>query len=268
MESPQSLGKQFMRHPAKASLPSDPQTRADIEQCLENGYVVLENVFSLDEAAEAKAEIGRLSGKDPIAGRNSFEGLKTTRIYSLLNKSRVFDKFATLPRVLALNDHFLSPGYLISAMHTIQINPGEQPQEFHHDDGFCHVPRPRPPLGSAIIVALDDFTNQNGATNLVPQSHLWDSTRQPERSEVVPAVMSAGSVVYFIATTWHCGGGNKTDKPRQSLTVQYCQPYIRQIENMILAIDPRKIERGEIPKRIVDMLGYRVHQPFIGNVSE
>jgi len=85
MESPQSLGKQFMRHPAKASLPSDPQTRADIEQCLENGYVVLENVFSLDEAAEAKAEIGRLSGKDPIAGRNSFEGLKTTRIYSLLS---------------------------------------------------------------------------------------------------------------------------------------------------------------------------------------
>lgn len=85
MGSPQSIGQQFMRHPGKASLPSDPQTRADIEQCLENGYVVLENVFSLNEAAEAKAEIGRLSGKDPIAGRNSFEGLKTNRIYSLLS---------------------------------------------------------------------------------------------------------------------------------------------------------------------------------------
>ncbi|KXL50578.1 hypothetical protein M433DRAFT_158085 [Acidomyces richmondensis BFW] len=267
MDSPRSVGLQFMQQPAKASLPSDLQAKADIEHCLKNGYVVLKSVFSLDEAAEAKAEIVRLSGKFPVAGRNSFEGLKTNRIYSLLIKSRVFDKFTTLPRVLALNDYFLSPGYLISAMHTIQINPGEEPQELHHDDGFCHIPRPRPPLGSAIIVALDDFTTHNGATNLVPQSHLWDSKRRPDRSEIIPAVMEAGSVVYFLATTWHCGGANKTDKPRQSLTVQYCQPYIRQIENMMLAIDPRKIEKGEIPKRIVEMLGYQVQPPFIGYVD-
>lgn len=73
--------------------------------------------------------------------------------------------------------------------------------------------------------------------------------------------------MYFIATTLHGGGANKSGKPRQSLTVQYCQPYIRQIENQLLAVDPRKVESGEIPERIVNMMGYRVHQPFIGYVS-
>lgn len=169
-------------------------------------------------------------------------------------RSRVFDKFAMIPRVLALNEYFLDPAYMISAMHTIQINPGENPQELHYDDAFCHIPRPRLPLGSAIIVAFDDFTADNGATCIIPGSHKWVSNRRGQHSETIPAVMPAGSVVYFIATTWHGGGQNKTSIPRQSLTVQYCQPYIRQIENQFLAVDPRKLD--EIPQKIVAMMGY------------
>lgn len=181
-------------------------------------------------------------------------------------RTRVFDKFAIIPRVLALNDYFLEPGYLISAMHTIQINPGESLQDPHHDDAFCHIPRPRPPLGSAIIVAFDDFTAENGATNIIPGSHKWGGGRRGKHSEAIPAVMPAGSVVYFVATTWHGGGQNKTNAPRHSLTVQYCQPYIRQIENQFLAVDPRRLD--EIPKKIVEMMGYGLHQPFIGYVRE
>jgi hypothetical protein len=46
------------------------------------------------------------------------------------------DKFCILPRVLALNDYFLDPGYQVSAFHSIQINPGEKAQELHH--GISH----------------------------------------------------------------------------------------------------------------------------------
>jgi ectoine hydroxylase-related dioxygenase (phytanoyl-CoA dioxygenase family) len=206
-------------------LPNNPQTRSDIQQVLERGFVILRDVFTLEEAEEAKQEIDRLSRKDGRAetGRNPFEGLNTNRIYALLNKSRVFDKFAMLPRVLALNDYFLDPNYQLSAMHTIQINPGEVAQQLHHDDGYCRMPRPRPPLGSAIMVALDDFTEENGATRLVPGSHKWEHGRPARQEETIPAVMSVGSVVYFIGTVWHGGGNNRTAQPRQSLTVQYCQ---------------------------------------------
>lgn len=107
-------------------LPEDPATRADVEHVLRHGYVILPECFTKAEAKEARDEIDRLLGPSPLGGRNAFEGVKTNRIYSLLNKSRVFDKFAMIPRVLALNDYFLDPGYLLSAFHTISINPGEK----------------------------------------------------------------------------------------------------------------------------------------------
>ena len=121
-------------------LPSDPVTRANIKQVLEHGYVVIPDCFTKAEAQEAKDEIDRLLRSDPIGGRNAFEGINTNRIYSLLNKTRVFDKFTILPEVLALNDYFLDPGYLLSAFHTISINPGEKRQGLHHDDGYIAFP--------------------------------------------------------------------------------------------------------------------------------
>ena len=67
-------------------LPSDPVARADIEHVLEHGYVILEDVFSKEKAESSKAEMRRMQGDAPVAGRNSFEGFDTNRIYSLLNK--------------------------------------------------------------------------------------------------------------------------------------------------------------------------------------
>jgi hypothetical protein len=153
-------------------LPSDPQTRADIQHVLEHGYTILPGCFTAQEASEARAEIKRLLGHQPLTGRNNFEGVNTNRIYSLLNKTRVFDKFTVLPRVLALNDYFLDPGYLISAFHTISINPGEKAQALHHDDGYIQFPRPRLPFGSAIMVAFDEYTERNGELSGIASHHI------------------------------------------------------------------------------------------------
>ncbi|KAL2393547.1 hypothetical protein ABEF93_002980 [Exophiala dermatitidis] len=243
-------------------LPQDPVTRADVEHVLEHGYVVIPECFTRAEAKEARDEIVRLLGQNPLGGRNPFEGRNTNRIYSLLNKTRVFDKFTILPRVLALNDYFLDPGYPLSAFHTISINPGEKAQALHHDDGYIQFPRPRPPFGTAIMVAFDEYTSTNGATRIVPGSHKWDSHRRPTEDETIPALCPEGGVVYFLSTLWHGGGANISSRPRQSATVQYCNPYIRPIENQILAVDPRKLDK--IHPRILELMGYRHMDPFIG----
>ncbi|KAK4898097.1 hypothetical protein LTR28_001650, partial [Elasticomyces elasticus] len=154
---------------------------------------------------------------------------------------------------------------MVSVLHTIQINPGEEAQSLHHDDGYCHLPRPRPPLGSAILLAFDDFTPENGGTRIVAGSHKWPEGRLPRSSDAVPTSCPAGSVIYFVGLTWHCGGANRSALPRMSMTVQYCQPYIRPIENMSLAVDPRRL--AEIPEPVVAMMGYAVHRPFIGYVD-
>lgn len=243
-------------------LPTDASLKKDIQHVLEHGYVILTDQFTASKTRSTIAEIDRLSGSAPEVGRTDFEGRKTNRIYSLLNKSREFDEYVTLPRVLELNDYFLEPGYCLSAFHTIQINPGEKAQDFHHDDAFAPIPRPRPPLGSAIIVAFDEFTELNGATRVVPGSHFWPSGVRPEDEMAIPATCPPGSVIYFISTLWHSGGQNRSAKARKSLTVQYCQPYMRQIENMYLSVDPRRLDG--IPERVVELMGYKVFAGFIG----
>ena len=74
-------------------LPRDPISRADVEHVLEHGYVIIRDVFTKAEAEAAKAEIRKLSGSSPLKGRNPFEGIDTTRIYSLLNKYASFRRY-------------------------------------------------------------------------------------------------------------------------------------------------------------------------------
>ncbi|PTB38218.1 uncharacterized protein TrAFT101_011679 [Trichoderma asperellum] len=245
-------------------LPSDPAIRSLIQAVLKDGYVVIPNAFSEAEALEAKAEIDRLHGQSPRIGRDSFDGFKTNRIFALLNKTRVFDKFCLIPQVHALNEFFLDDDYLIYIMETITINPGEKAQVLHHDDGVIRLPRPRPPVTAATMIVLDDYTEINGATRIIPGSHLWGSDRLGEESEAKSVVCPRGSVIYFLGTTWHSGGANRSDNPRYAATIQYCQPYIRPLENLMLAVDPRKALSGEIPRKIVDMMGYRSAIPFVG----
>ena len=82
-----------------------------IDEVNKNGYAIIRDAFDNMEIEEAKSELEHLvkSGKGGPAGekgRNPFEGIRTGRIYALLDKSRVFDKFISHPDVLALNDHF------------------------------------------------------------------------------------------------------------------------------------------------------------------
>lgn len=127
------MGSPYFPGPgSRHNLPKDPKTRANIENVLDHGFVVIENAFSKADAEAAKAELRRLNGDTPRVGRTSFEGHDTNRIYSVFNKTREFDKFALLPEVLELNKYFLDPGYQLSVVQTIQINPGEKAQELHH----------------------------------------------------------------------------------------------------------------------------------------
>lgn len=112
------------------------------------------------------------------------------------------------------------------------------------------------------MVALDEYTTTNGSTVIVPGSHKWDSERRPDRSEATPVTMPAGSIVYFIGTLWHGGGENRSGEGREALTVQYCMSWMRQLENLQLAVDFERLE--EIPPRLVEMMGYKVGSPFLG----
>lgn len=254
------------RHPATttASDAVDPATvAADLSVLERDGYVVWENLLTLDECEQLR---GALTPFLERTGRNAFEGQRTRRAYNLLEKTRACDALVEHPRVLALLDRLFLPNYLLSQLQAIDIHPGEHAQMLHHDDGFYPVPRPRPPLSAATMWAIDAFTEINGATVVLPGSHRWGSERGPAEADVRTAVrMPAGSCAFYLGTLWHGGGANRSTGARLGVTVQYCEPWLRPQEAYTLATS-RDTART-VSENIRRMLGYSIHPPFMGAVD-
>jgi ectoine hydroxylase-related dioxygenase (phytanoyl-CoA dioxygenase family) len=238
------------------------QIDADFEMLVTNGYVIIENLISCHDVAAVREVCIPLLDK---TGRNSFEGHKTQRLYNVLAKTRAADVLVEHPRILALLDRLMMPNYLLSQAQAINILPGEQAQLLHADDGFYRLSRPRPPLGAATIWAIDDFTEQNGATVLIPGSHGWGDDRRPILEEAIPVIMPAGSAVLFTGTLWHGGGANQSEKPRLAFTCQYCEPWLRQQENFLLEID--RPTAASLSGILQSLIGYSIHPPFMGMVD-
>lgn len=229
-----------------------------------NGYVIIHDMISKNVVDNIRKESEPFLKFD---GRTEFEGHKTRRIYSVIEKTYACNPLVEHPLVMALLDRIFQPNYLLSQLQVISVLPGEVRQPLHHDDGFYPIARPRKPFGAALIWALDDFTYENGATLVYPRSHLWGDVPPAEIdvSKMVPAIMPSGSAVFFLGTTWHCAGANITDKPRLAATTQYCEPWARQQENYSLAIS-RERAKG-CSETVQKLLGYSMQFPFIGFVN-
>jgi ectoine hydroxylase-related dioxygenase (phytanoyl-CoA dioxygenase family) len=241
------------------------QTQTDLDAMQRDGYVVLPRLLSSAQIAAVKAGLAPYL-RGTLWGRNDFEGFRTERVYALLAKAPVIAELVEHPRVLALVDRVLAPDYLLSANLAIQLYPGETRQALHFDTGFYKVPRPRPALGISAIWAIDEFTVENGATEVIPGSHHWGPERPAEDDpRIVPVVMPAGSVVVFMGTLWHRGGANQSGAPRLAITPQYCEAWLRQIENQVLAVPHEMAARYS--ERVQGLLGYSIHAPFMGYVD-
>lgn len=239
------------------------------------GFVVLEGLLDAPQLERVRTRLEPLLAVGP-AGRNQFEGTQTQRVYSVVAHDAVFGEMALHPRVLAIVDALLQPNYLLTASQAIVIHPGETPQPVHYDDAFYALARPRPPISISTIWALDDFTPENGGTEIIPGSHRWDDAQTEAAkvidlhhdegakgaridSELMPLQMKAGSCVVFAGTMLHRGGANRSNVRRRAVSHQYCQPWARQQENFMLSI-PRATAAA-MPPRLQAMLGYSIHPP-------
>lgn len=238
---------------------------AAVEQLRSEGYVIVPGLLDADQIAAIRSEL------DPyfvgLFGRNEFEGERTERVYALLAKAPSIAALVEHPAVISLVDEFLRRSYLLWGALAINNHPGETAQAFHADDDYVSQPRPREPAGISVMWTLDAFTETNGATQLIPGSHLWDD-RPPQEDEpaTITAVMPAGSALVWLGPVYHRGGANHSDRSRLGITIQYCQPWLRQIENMVLAVPPEVA--AQYSDRVQSMLGYGLWEgSFMGYVD-
>lgn len=228
-----------------------------------DGYAIVDGLLTPAEAAAIGAELRRLLDGGPT-GRNFFEGFRTRRLYALFAKTRVLDPLALHPLVLGVLEHVLGPHFQLSGPTGIEIGPGEDEQVLHRDEDIYPVPRPHPQLVANVMWAFDDFTEDNGATRLVPGSH--DAVEQPpDGAPMRFAEMPAGSAMFYVGSLWHGGGANRTDATRLGVAMEYAANWLRPQETHLLVVPPELART--LPKRLRELLGYNVYPPFLGYVD-
>ena len=228
----------------------------------DDGYAIVEGLLPAADVEHARSELRKVLEATPL-GRNDFEGFRSRRVYALFAKTRAFDVPATHPLVLGVLDRVLGH-YQFSAPVGIDIGPGETAQGLHRDDSVYPLARPHPTVVVNTMWPLDDFTEANGATRLIPRSHHWDGDAAPDEPVAV-AEMPAGSVMFYLGSLWHGGGANRTEAPRLGVILEFVASWLRPQENHVLAVPP-DIAR-ELPERLQELLGYNIYPPFLGYVD-
>ncbi len=231
-----------------------------------NGYLIIEGLAP-DLTAQAWAELAGDIESAPL-GHTDFLGARTKRLGGLLRKSAAVRELVVHPVILALADRILQPHcarYQLNFSGIMHLLPGAEAQELHRDGDLYPFPYPSPPTLMPVMWALSDFTAENGGTQYVPGSHLWEGDRSPRPEEVRSTVMPAGSALVYLSGTIHGGGTNVSTTNRTGLALQYSLGWLRQEENQYLA-NPPEVAR-HFSDQLQRLIGYDYGAPFLGFVN-
>eukprot|EP01084_Bolivina_argentea_P179348 309928_1 len=258
----------------KQLLKTNNQLKKDINEIQTNGYIILRDQISKTEMDKIYTKSLELCTESSSFGRNVFEGYKTKRISGLLAKSRLYDKMFLNKRIENICKYYLFPNYLLGITQLSAIYSGPTPQPMHKDGGsytYLHPETPtKHPFQVSLVWAISDFSANNGATNIIPKSHLWNENRKIDfkNDKIIPVEMNSGSCIVFLDTLYHGGGVNKSNKPRIGLVTNFVQPWLRTQENHFLTVPFDLIVNNKIPKKIQKLIGYSIHTPNYGMSNE
>jgi len=245
-----------------------PNLDAHVAKVVADGWTVLEGAIEPDLVDAIDQDLLRLERDLGIVpADNLFEGLRTTRVYNLLVHGPVYQRIPVYPNVLPVVEAVLDPGLLISSLSSIAIGPDEDAQLIHADDQLIPLAKPHAPIICNTMWAITDFTEENGATRLVPGTHLSDHNPDPlAHYDSIPAEMAKGSVLVWVGSLWHGGGANHTEARRVGIAMNYCAGFIRQQENQQLGIPLETVRR--FPRRLQELCGYSIYNGLIGHIDK
>lgn len=203
-------------------------------------------------------------GSDDFAGRN------TRRTGALVARSPASHALVRHPLVLAVTGRLLdrAQNFQLHLTQLISIGPDSPAQSIHRDEwafDFFDFPADYH-VQCNTIWAMTDFTEENGATRLIPGSQDWPKAFDHGVAESLPAEMTAGSCLLYTGKVYHGGGANRSGDTRVGLNITYDVAWLRQEENQYLSV-PRDVAET-LDDEFLRLLGYRVGAYALGYVDD
>ena len=200
-------------------------TLREKQQLDELGYLVLPYFIAPPLLAELRDRVENLWEEEGDEAGSEFRYEPgTRRLANLIDKGAIFAELVSMPRILECIEQVIGPGFKLSSLNARSTNPhnGES-QPWHADAGAIADDRGYWVCNS--VWMLDDFTEENGATRMIPRSHRWRRLPAPGNADPLPdealVTGKAGTVVIMNAHMWHGGTANRTDRCRRALHAFY-----------------------------------------------
>lgn len=225
------------------------------------GYCVVENVLGAGLVEELRAAMYRAQKR--IVAEVGAERLRRAGELGVLRLMMKFEplclKLLEIPEMLAVVDHHLGATAILHLQNGF-ILPSSAAQDGGVFQSAFHRDFPRVLNGYLMSInaffALDDFRSANGATWVVPGTHQRDA--RPADGEMERAAVcvecSAGAMIVFDSTLWHCGGRNTSGRDRLAVNHQFTRSYVKQQLDYVRALGDAAI-RAMAP-RTQQLLGY------------
>lgn len=233
-------------------------TAAEVASALEeHGCAIVERLADADLCDRVEQELAPWIAATPTGG-DEFTGRSTRRTGALLARSPSSVDMIAHPTVLGVVDRILGrkgTKYQLHLTQAIAIGPGSPAQQLHRDHWCFNFHRFPVDLDVEVstIWALCDFTEANGATRVIPDTHRSEGLEY-SHADSAPAEMARGSVVLYLGGTVHGGGANSTATVRTGVNVDYTLGWLRQEENQYLSV-PREIAAA-LPEPVQRLMGY------------
>lgn len=240
------------------------QARKSIETLEKQGYIILPNLITDTKTAKLATELDQWFDKTPACKGPFYGQGTTTRFGSLLRKTPTTQDIILHDAITPILDHFLAPYcdcYQLSLTQAVRIHPGAAMQPVHKDDlMYPHAKENEWMIN--VIWAIDDFTEENGATRLWPAQTDHGGDFEYNMDDSIVAEMPKGSALVFLGSTRHCGGANISLAGRTAMIFSYSLGWLKQNENQFLAYPPEIAK--DFSQDIQDLIGYRIHRPNLG----
>ena len=203
-------------------------------------------------------------------GSDDFAGHRTRRTGGLVARSATARDLVMHPLALGTAGIVLAAAnsFQLHLTQVIAIGPGETAQPIHRDQwAFDFFPFPKGyEVQCNTIWAMTDFTEENGATRVIPGSNHFDDKLRLTEDDTEPAEMSRGSVLFYTGSLYHGGGANRSDAVRVGVNITYNMSWLRQEENQYLSV-PLEVAR-ELPVELLRLMGYQRGAYALGYVDD
>jgi hypothetical protein len=250
-------------------LKADATGDAVNEALRRDGAVIVDNLVSRGTMDDILTEMKPWFDATPF-GPDDFSGRHTRRTGGLVARSPKCREIVMHPLALAASGKLLdhAANFQLHLTQMIAIGPDEPAQPIHRDQwAFDFFPFPKDyDVQCNTIWAMTDFTEENGATRVIPGSnHLADKLKFT-LEDTIPTEMTKGSVLFYSGSVYHGGGANRSRDTRIGLNITYNVSWLRQEENQYLSV-PFDIART-LPVDLLKLIGYRRGAYALGYVDD